>query len=767
MASRSILRRVRPDRPPMQLYRLAVPYRSTVPYTLQNRRNCSSRTSPPSNLPNQNLDMSNPLYRDLIKSIKNPFIRDSIHRLVQGSTTFSESLSQDLHAGTGGSLYFRIPELPPKMKGHDHDPDGIPLPPNTFRVSSAEELRGILGRILEYRASLLEKHEDVREWNESTNAGDGSGVAAATEKTSRREEEKVEREEARKEDTPPAEPKTSQSSPQPESKSAEMPDWKPSESLDAFKERFNQYVKTGNQFVKGKIPGVSMSSVLETLEQQIRKSREALEQGKSITLDNETRKRLLQEDRLHNLGFERTKEMKSHREFLEAVSEARKKKKLEAAERLKREESKMHEDPAKPPKTESTVSASEPKRPRFISHSEMKSLSKVCIPQATSTEADPKNPQLDDPFLPYEKDIREVKKILVNLLSSLPKDSTPQPAAPPEQENKTPEIKGEDSGTDTVEPATERITLMDILNGTASSKSENPEQKPEAPPASSPLPEKTKTSESVVDSPSPPPNTNTPPESTAGLLEAIAALSEKLSQANKRISELENPSSNLPKFEKFTDHMDGALATQYSDLRDYFEEGVLSETRDVAARVGSLEKTMQKILENQKAAATAQSKDGACIYSTEGESGAGPNIPVTVKLDEVDKTSIQEAVDAAIDKAVDKILVGVQKDREGELDDLVESIVERLENFQDYELVETVTREVLNSNEVSKRLDLHVKIIVGQVLEELGKDENGDLQRIIDAAVKAGTRDIEETVKSRLGDVQLKLFGMERALRGM
>ncbi|RVD82513.1 uncharacterized protein DFL_006937 [Arthrobotrys flagrans] len=702
MALRSlqILRRARAATDgPMQLYRIDIPYRPTV--TFQHRRNCSTRSTHFTNPPSQKLDMSNPLYRDLIKSIKNPFIRDSIHKLAQGETTFSESMSQDIH-GTGNSIYFRVPELPPAMKGHSHDPDGIPLPPNTFRVSSTEELRSILGRILEYRENEYNAGY-TRHWGENDLHKDSSVSATATEGTK----------EKKKEDIPSTESRKSQS-PISESKISKMPDWKSLEGFDAFKEKCNQYLKTGSRLVKDRAP---VSSVLEAWEQQTRKSTESPgkgnpspDRGKTLNIDYEAGKNP-PERQSYGLGA-----------------------------------------PA-PSKTDPTVSVSDSNG--LLGHEEIRVLPKVYTPGANSTNMELRAPQTEDPFLPYKEDIREVKETLVKLIAMMPKAPAAKSTSPSDNEDKTPE-KSRSQDTDTVEQASERITLMDILNGTATA-SVSPSEKP-------------KSSETFVDSLNSTLNTGTSSDSTAGLLEVISTLSEKLGQANKRISELETPSAGVPvpDFQKFTDHMDQALATQYSDLRDYFEERVLSETRDVVARVGSLEKTMQKILENQEAAAAAaQSKDGACIYSTEGGGpGEEPEVPVTVKLDEIDKAGVQQVVDTAVKTVVEKVLDGIEENKEKDKEDMVDSVVDGLNDFRNYGMVNAILGEVLDSDEISRRLDLHVKVFVGQVLEELGRDENGDLQKIVKAAVKAGTKDLEEGVKSRFGDVQLKLFGMERVLRG-
>lgn len=568
-------------------------------------------------------------------------------------------MSQDIH-GTGNSIYFRVPELPPAMKGHSHDPDGIPLPPNTFRVSSTEELRSILGRILEYRENEYNAGY-TRHWGENDLHKDSSVSATATEGTK----------EKKKEDIPSTESRKSQS-PISESKISKMPDWKSLEGFDAFKEKCNQYLKTGSRLVKDRAP---VSSVLEAWEQQTRKSTESPGKGKPSPDRGKTL----------NIDYEAGKNPPERQSYGLGA-------------------------PA-PSKTDPTVSVSDSNG--LLGHEEIRVLPKVYTPPAAKS------------------------------------------TSPSDNEDKTPE-KSRSQDTDTVEQASERITLMDILNGTATA-SVSPSEKP-------------KSSETLVDSLNSTLNTGTSSDSTAGLLEVISTLSEKLGQANKRISELETPSAGVPvpDFQKFTDHMDQALATQYSDLRDYFEERVLSETRDVVARVGSLEKTMQKILENQEAAAAAaQSKDGACIYSTEGGGpGEEPEVPVTVKLDEIDKAGVQQVVDTAVKTVVEKVLDGIEENKEKDKEDMVDSVVDGLNDFRNYGMVNAILGEVLDSDEISRRLDLHVKVFVGQVLEELGRDENGDLQKIVKAAVKAGTKDLEEGVKSRFGDVQLKLFGMERVLRG-
>ncbi|KAF3296738.1 hypothetical protein TWF132_009260 [Orbilia oligospora] len=712
MASRSLLRRARPDicryRPPIHLYRIAIPYRPAV--ALQHeRRNCSTRRTASSNstsAPSQKLDMTNPLYRDLIKSIKNPFVRDSIHRLVQGETVFDESISQDLH-GTGNSLYFRVPELPPTMKGHSHDPDGIPLPPNTFRVSSTEELRSILGRILEYRAYSLENEENadyIRAWGDEglyDNLG-ASETAAATESVK----------EKRKEDTPQAESKKSEP-PKWEPKIPDMPDWKPSEKFETFKEKFNQYIKASSQLVPNRPPGVSMASVLETLEQQIRKSRESLEKktssqdtAKPLNIDYEARKQ--REDRLFH-GVEKPRSMWGHREFLEHLSETRRKKTPGDFEPLSREEVKTDDAPSNSPRE----------------------------PLLDSTPMTAKAPN-------------------------------PQPTSSFGQEDK-PLEKSPTANIDDVEPATERITLMDILNGTASSSPEKAKQETEIPTTPAPLPGKHESPEPLVNDRSSTSSTKLLSESNAGLLEAVGALSVELSRAYERILELEARSAGPPDFQRFTEYVDRALDAQYINMRDYFEKEVLSETRDISASRWSLEKTMQKILENQEAAAAAaaKSRDGACIYSTEGgEPGEEPKVPVTVQLDDTDKANLQGVVDAAVKTAIKEIVAGIEKYNDDNKEDLAEAIAEEIDQLRySSGLTETIVREILDSESMSRRLDIQCKIIVGQVLEMLGKDENGDLQRIVDAAVEEGTKDLEETVKSRLGDIQLKLFGMERLLR--
>ncbi|KAF3285359.1 hypothetical protein TWF970_010422 [Orbilia oligospora] len=656
------------------------------------RRNCSTRRTASSNStspPSQKLDMTNPLYRDLIKSIKNPFVRDSIHRLVQGETVFDESISQDLH-GTGNSLYFRVPELPPTMKGHSHDPDGIPLPPNTFRVSSTEELRSILGRILEYRAYSLENEENadyIRAWGDEglyDNLGT-SETGAAT--------ENVKDDKKKKEDTPQAESKKSEP-PKWEPKIPDMPDWNPSEKFETFKEKFNQYIKASSQLVPNRPPGVSMASVLETLEQQIRKSRESLEKktsnqdtAKPLNIDYEARKQ--REDRLFH-GVEKPRSMWGHREFLEHLSKARRKKTPGDFEPLSREEVKKDDSPSDSPQ--------EP------------------LVDSTPMTAKAPNPQLTSSFGQEDKPLE----------------------------------KSPTANTDDVEPATERITLMDILNGTASSSPEKAKQETEIPTTPAPLSGKHESPEPLVNDRS---STSSPKllsESTSGLLEAVGALSVELSRAYERILELEARSAGPPDFQRFTEYVDKALDAQYINMRDYFEKEVLSETRDISASRWSLEKTMQKILENQEAAAAAKSRDGACIYSTEGgEPGEEPKVPVTVQLDDMDKANLQGVVDAAVKTAIKEIVAGIEKYNDGNKENLAEAIAEEIDELRySSGLTETIC-----------------KIIVGQVLEMLGKDENGDLQRIVDAAVKEGTKDLEETVKSRLGDIQLKLFGMERLLR--
>ncbi|KAF3215679.1 hypothetical protein TWF106_008685 [Orbilia oligospora] len=675
------------------------------------RRNCSTRRTASSNStgpPSQKLDMTNPLYRDLIKSIKNPFVRDSIHRLVQGETVFDESISQDLH-GTGNSLYFRVPELPPTMKGHSHDPDGIPLPPNTFRVSSTEELRNILGRILEYRAHSWENEENadyIRAWGDEglyDNLG-ASETGAATESVKDDEKKK-------KEDTPQVEPKKSEL-PKWESKIPDMPDWKPSEKFENFKEKFNQYVKASSQLVPNRPPGVSMASVLETLEQQIRKSRESLEKktshqdtAKSLNIDYEARKH--REDRLFR-GVKKPRSMWGHREFLEHLSETRRKKTPGDFGPLSREDAKKDDSPSDSPQE----------------------------PPVDSTPMTAKAPN-------------------------------PQPTSSVGQEDK-PLEKSPTANTDDVEPATERITLMDILNGTASSSPEKAKQETEVPTTPAPLPGKHEPPEPLVNDRSSTSSTKLLSESNAGLLEAIGALSVELSRAYERILELEARSAGPPDFQRFTEYVDRALDAQYINMRDYFEKEVLSETSDISSSRWSLEKTMQKILENQEAAAAAaKSREGACIYSTEsGEPGEEPKVPVTVQLDDTDKANLQGVVDAAVKIAIKEIVAGIEKYNDDNKEGLVEAIGEEIDAFRySSGLTETIVQEILNSESMSRRLDIQCKIIVGQVLEMLGKDENGDLQRIVDAAVKGGTKDLEETVKSRLGDIQLKLFGMERLLR--
>ncbi|KAK6345294.1 hypothetical protein TWF718_007217 [Orbilia javanica] len=745
MASRTLLRRTRPDRLPMQLYRISFPYCSTVIF--QHRLNCSTHSTSSSGPLSRDLDMSNPLYRELIKSIKNPFVRDSIHRLVQGTTTFSESLSQDLH-GAGNSLYFRVPELPPRMKGHSHDPDGIPLPPNTFRVSSAEELRSILGQILEYRARNFDEEENADYLRDfvDTHLNEFSNRPAEADSVKEK-----------KTDTPTAESKNPQPPPS-ESKTNDSSDLKPSESFEAYKEKFNKYLKSGSQFVKDRVPSASMASALEAWEQRSKKSGEYLDKGepsayagKPLNIDYEARRKR-SERQLHDLGVENPRQRWGHREFLENLSEGRRKKNSDDAAKSIKEDIKMEEERPIP------VSALGSDGP--LEYGKAGTVSSAYKPGTDSTNPGTtysKAPQVEDPFLVYKKEIRELKKAVADLAFMIPKALASKSTNTPDRESQISE-RNENQDVDNIKPTTERITLMDILNGTASSKSENVEKNIETPIVSRPPPSKPKPSEQLVSDVDPSSDVSTSPEPDTRLLDAIATLSEKLARANQRISELETPSTSMPGFQKFTDHMDEVLATQYSDLRDYFEERVLSETRDVAARVASLEKTMQKFLDNQ-------SKDGACIYSTEGaELGEEPKVPVTVKLDEVDKAGLQKVVDAAVKTAVEEVIAGIQENQES----LVEAIADKVDDFRNYgDLIEIITREILDSEGVSKRLDVQVKIVVGQVLEMLGKDENGDLQRIVDAAVKEGTKDLEETVKSRLGDVQMKLFGIERVLRGM
>ncbi|KAK6360544.1 hypothetical protein TWF730_006685 [Orbilia blumenaviensis] len=729
MASRTLLRRAGPKRLSMQLYRVGIPYYyNPGPSLSVHRHNFATSTTYAYATPSsQKLDMNNPLYRDLIKSIKNPWVGDLIHKLVQGNASFSGTLSGgdlDLH-GTGNSLYFRIPELPPTMKGHDQDPDGIPLPPNTFRVSSVEELRSILQRILVHRASL--------ERDENPGHDDSSTAAAASPEEWNVKEEK---------ETSPVKPEPSSRPPQPKPDELEMPAWNPSESIDVLKSKLNQYLESGSKLIKGRVSGVKVTSILESLEQQIRKSRELLEKERSSTATwSESREKRLSERKAREV--ERRRRYHGSQEKSGGIEKGEKRGVDQAL------------------RTGRTTMPTE-----FPLSSEMEKENRAPF-EKDGTQANPeasgfKPLQSETPFASYEKDIRAAQTILENLVWKIPKPAVAETVG--SSNDKTPD-KPETTRPDTIEPATERITLMDILNGTASSRLEKSEQKPEIPTVPSSFSHQEPRVPAVLSDEPTPSTTSSPPRTSNELLEAIAILSEQLSQAHKRISELENPSSAAPLFQRYTDHMEEALATQYSDLRDYFEERVLSETRDVAARLGSLEKTTQKILENQEA---AQTRDGACIYSTEGsEPGEEPRVPVTVKLDEVDKAGIQQVVDSAVKTAVERVLVGIKKGNDENNEELVESILEGLEDFKTHGFVESVVHEVLDSEAMSRHLDQHVKIFVGQVLGELGQDQNGDLQRIVNKAVKAGTRDIEEAVKTRLADVQLKLVGMERVLRGM
>ncbi|KAK6528087.1 hypothetical protein TWF281_009343 [Arthrobotrys megalospora] len=681
MASRSVLRLATPHRLPLHLYRIAIPYHSTLTLQRQNFSTTTIRPTPPS----QNLDLNNPLYRDLIKSIKNPFVGDLIHKLVQGNITFTECLSQDLH-GAGNSLYFRIPELPPKMKGHDQDPDGIPLPPNTFRVGSVEELRSILSRILMQRAG---SETDISEKCDESTGRDNANVGAAAESV-------------KKEDIPSAEPKTPPPPPPPppppKSNAPEELVWNPSESLDAFKARVEQYIKSGRKLVGEKVQGRSFSSVLEPLEQQVQQIRESLRKGEVIASYNGFLEKRVK-GKMRELGKLRQLKKNQWEESIDGKIE-KEAKEREAAQESVKEKLAMHqESPA-------------------------------------------------------------------TLNDSISKRSTGSAAT----DSRSDTLEKNQNSTDSIEPVAERITLMDILNGTASSNPQKVEEKTDSTPTSvDAVPRKSRSWGTIVDDPDSPPMASASPAPHTEFL--ISKLSRELYEARNRISELEASSANVPDFQKFTDHMDEALATQYSDLRDYFEERVLSESRDVAARVGSLENMMQKILENQEAAAAAaaaQSKDGTCIYSTEcSEPGEEPKVPVTVKLDDIDKAAIQEVVDTAVNTAVEKVLAGIDQNRKENNEDLVEAIVDAFEDFKSYYLVEKVMHDVLDSEAMSKHLNSFVTTLVRQVLEDLGKDENGDLQRIVDAAVKAGTRDMEETVRSKLGNIQFKLAGMERIVRGM
>ncbi|KAF3914838.1 hypothetical protein ABW20_dc0104158 [Dactylellina cionopaga] len=639
--------------------------------------------------------MENPLYRDLINSIKNPFIGRTIDQLVQSKDASRQTPILDEFGGTitrtGGSLYFRIPNLPPTVEGHRTDPDGIPLPSGSFRVTSVDELRRILTEILEHKKAALGEQTweaaDTELPNSNYNARDLSGTYGGQPTRP----------------TPVLEKETSPLSP-------------PTESFDDFKARIQ------NDWNKDQ-EGEKRPAVPQSVHSQIRKLQESirwLEQMQSVSGD------LMPEHERYYSNLLKSKkkqlvELKQQQSEADHTSQwieaSVYKNELRNRERQKKvAEDKIAQQQEEVPSVEFDSDIPPPKvSPSILSRRDFVSGAREF---------------LDEGAFIRRFNTRE------DIVKRYPRTSGRLASLHRAAEDKKSTVASD--SVDAFEPATERVTLMDLLRGSGSSSSRE----------SARIAANQRDKESEVD-----------------LSETLQGDQSKYEtyqkEANRDISrEAQNQRSDADTLQQPT-KQESTSNIDFELLYNRIVERINEENTKTAARINTLENLLHEVLENQEIA-EAKVKTEGCVYTNDSDDSDGEfRVPVVVRLDENDKEIVQKVVDGAVNDIMSK------------MDKKFEDIMSKIQTSEDlasnrYSNLKGSITESLEDVIWSKDTAEYTEYMVDEVVRRLLENKDRALQDIISKAFKEINEDADEDIKMRLSSIQTKLFGMEKMImRGM
>ncbi|EPS37908.1 hypothetical protein H072_8340 [Dactylellina haptotyla CBS 200.50] len=293
--------------------------------------------------------------------------------------------------------------------------------------------------------------------------------------------------------------------------------------------------------------------------------------------------------------------------------------------------------------------------------------------------------------------------------------------------------------TDEIKPFTRHVTLMDLLRGATSSSSQEPSAKfTENEP-------KTEPEHSVKIEQNP--------------AEAPMSDSERLRQVESDVQSLRDVINDL--------YEETASQDQLSSVHDIIVDGIQPRMEDLRDAIRTVNLNLEEVLSNQEhakeVAALAKTNIEGCVYTTDAQRSDGePKVPVVVRLDEGDKYAIQSAVDTATSEIMAELsekmerISGVPADFSEQLEKASSRIIEKT--------VEKALDRLLESSEIEE-------IVEAIIMRRLGYDNIAELEEMIGTTVRAAmgkkTKDLEESLKERLGSVNTKLFTLEKMMKGM
>ncbi|KAK6542970.1 hypothetical protein TWF694_006903 [Orbilia ellipsospora] len=703
------------------------------------------------------LSLDNPIYRDLIGSIKNRGIAKAVDYLAR--TKDPNARIADIGAFyPDKALYFNLPNLPPGVNGHESDPDGIPLPPGTFRASSVPELRAVLTEVLR-AISRTGKSEDA------DNSSTPENTAASWN-------------EITKEEVPPV-----------TQKEAEISQSQSSRSLNE-EQKYVHNGKAAEDAATGPDKEKESAAASETY-REIAMAIERIEQ-KLKKLENDESKRLQR-------GFARNVDLKRRllRDFdLEMLLPSH-------AYRVGEGVSTQ----GAPPNANESTNPAETTRKENLETSSTKNS----IPESQEwfTRQDKPGADWDADVPPSMKgkfyakitqnfpkagwiniegnngsrfgfDIAAARKLL-GLNDTMPAQSPPNAStAPPVVKVENPEQSGKpeksSSPADEIEfkPVTKRVTLMDILRGSSGSSLADTEE-----PSSQSI-SKTEASNKVEK-----------PEVSEGLRRNHQPREGKSVEFVDEGAEYSDPRQVTKGLEEYyEEYRQNEARSAPTELRDMFdtliqrneqgqqdlasfrselEKTLESKLEIVNSRIDSLSTLLKQVLENQEKAAqeaaTARNTAG-CVYTTHAEQSDGqPKVPVAVRLDEEDEKRIQEMVDTAVRTITNNIVYSLEQKIDAEIDRVPSYVSNHLQQQMPNMVQNAVNNAMVKVLKTEAFQEL-VEAAVDQVAEVIDEDREERMKECMDGIVPEVTEALDGILKEKLAEIDIKLGKLQRLIKG-
>ncbi|KAF3919982.1 hypothetical protein AA313_de0209950 [Arthrobotrys entomopaga] len=714
------------------------------------------------------LSLNNPLYCDLIGSIKNRGIAKAVDYLARSKDADAKiadfrglNLFSPDHA-----LYFNLPKLPPGVNGHESDPDGIPLPPGTFRATSVYELRAILTDVLRATtASEKSGNADV-----SSTPGD---TVSAWDQTIKGEPTAASKEET-------------------EVTRQKFPRSLDGDQGESYREKHTEDAAVSSD--KEKDRNATNDLLYSDIVMAIKRIEEKLEK-----LEAKDGNRFLQRSLAHILDIKRQQLRDLDLEGLFSLTNARRSGE-DTSTRNATSNTQERTNPEKTDGKENTESSSSkykfPEIQEWFTRQDKPGVDwdadvppsmngKFC---AKVTRDSPKAGWIDiegNNGSRFGFDIATARKLL-GLNDTIPEQGSPSASTvPPETKKEKPEQSGKPEEhsipLDEIEfkPINKRVTLMDILRGTSGSplsgkeevSSQSTQTTEGSDQAKTPeLPESTKENQRLregrpvefvgegIENPD-------PFQNVKGLEEADYQYRQKTEQMRDQAppTELLSVLNTLVR----------RIELQRQELSSFefdMEKNLESKVEEIDGRIDHLSALLEQVLQNQEKAAqeaaAAKNTEG-CVYTTDaGQSDGKPKVPVAVRLDEEDERRIQDMVDRAGRIITNDVADNIGRLIHSEIDGVPAGVARHLQAQMPNMVQKAVNQAMIEALKTEAFKEL-VEAAVNQVAEARDQEDFEDrvkdhMDRLVYEVIDA----FEGVLEESLADMGTKLSKLQKQIKG-